>query len=25
VMLDQEVYGRMSADKVADLVSEVCA
>ena len=24
VMLDDEVYGRMSADKVADLVSEVC-
>lgn len=25
VMLDEEVYGRMSADKVAELVSEVCA
>jgi formate dehydrogenase subunit gamma len=25
VMLDEEVYGRMDADKVAELVSEVCA
>jgi formate dehydrogenase subunit gamma len=24
VMLDEEVYGRMDADKVAELVSEVC-
>ena len=24
VMLDDEVYGRMSADKVAELVAEVC-
>lgn len=25
VMLDEEVYGRMSVDKVAELVAEVCA
>jgi formate dehydrogenase subunit gamma len=25
VMLDEEVYGRMDANKVAELVSEVCA
>jgi formate dehydrogenase subunit gamma len=25
VMLDEEVYGRMSADKVAELVAEVTA
>lgn len=24
VMLDDEVYGRMSAEKVADLIAEVC-
>jgi formate dehydrogenase subunit gamma len=25
VMLDEEVYGRMDADKVAEIVAEVCA